>query len=97
MAIGMTPLTPLHSVLTDPEARFQRFGSNGSQLYGKPLVDLAPLARAAAQPEKALSKADGAGAEFQKAFLEAKSDVSSGAKNPSAPVSKTGTYLDLQA
>jgi len=97
MTIGMTPLTPLHPVLTDPEARFQRFGSNGSQLYGKPLVNVAPATRAAAQPDEALSKAERTGTELQKAVPEANPAVPSGFKSPSAPVSKAGTYLDLQA
>jgi hypothetical protein len=40
MAIGAIPLIPLHPTQLNPDARFQRFGLNDSQLQGKPLVDL---------------------------------------------------------
>ena len=39
MAIGTTPIIPLYRVQPDPNARFQRFGVNDSQLFGKPLVE----------------------------------------------------------
>jgi hypothetical protein len=44
MPIGMSSLIPLNQVQADPNARFQRFGLNSSQLFGKPL-DFAPQAQ----------------------------------------------------
>lgn len=38
MAIGMPSLIPLYRVQPDPEARFQRFGANDVQLFGKAMV-----------------------------------------------------------
>jgi hypothetical protein len=38
MAIATAPISPLYRVQTDPAARFQRFGANDSQLFGKPLL-----------------------------------------------------------
>lgn len=38
MGIGETPLIPLYRVQTDPEARFQRFGVNNGQLFGKSML-----------------------------------------------------------
>lgn len=43
MAIGMTPLIPLDRVIADPAARFERFGVNNGQLFGKPMVTLGGL------------------------------------------------------
>ena len=40
MAISMAPLIPLNRVVPSPDARFQRFGVNGTQLFGKPMVQL---------------------------------------------------------
>lgn len=37
MPISPTPIIPLYRVQASPEARFQRFGVNDSQLFGKPL------------------------------------------------------------
>lgn len=56
MAIGAVPLIPMYRVQTNPDARFQRFGLNDSQLYGKPMISFtAPEARPAhpvvAQPQ----------------------------------------------
>lgn len=51
MAIGMSSLIPLYRVQPDPEARFQRFGVNDSQLFGKALVTFGSGAPAA-QPRK---------------------------------------------
>jgi len=56
MAIGTTPIIPLYRVQPDPNARFQRFGVNDSQLFGKPLVETAPAARAA-QPRPVVATA----------------------------------------
>jgi hypothetical protein len=41
MPVGMAPLIPLNRLQPDSNARFQRFGQNDSQLFGKPL-DLVP-------------------------------------------------------
>jgi hypothetical protein len=41
MAIGTTPIIPLYRVQPDPNARFERFGLNDSQLFGKPLLETA--------------------------------------------------------
>ncbi len=43
MAIGMTPLIPLDRVIADPAARFERFGVNNNQLFGKPMVTFGGL------------------------------------------------------
>jgi hypothetical protein len=43
MAIGMTPLIPLDRVIADPAARFERFGVNNDQLFGKPMVTFGGL------------------------------------------------------
>lgn len=37
MAIGFPPLIPLYRVVPDPNARFERFGENNVELFGKPL------------------------------------------------------------
>lgn len=37
MTLGTTPIIPLYQVQSDPQARFQRFGRNGEQLFGKPI------------------------------------------------------------
>ena len=52
MAIGTVPLIPLHRVQSDPNSRFQRFGVDDSQLFGKPLVDFA------SQPQRAVSRTE---------------------------------------
>ena len=47
MSVGLSPILPMNQVQPNPEARFQRFGKNDSQLYGSPMVDLtAPKAQA---------------------------------------------------
>jgi hypothetical protein len=38
MAIGFTPIIPMNPVQPNPDARFQRFGTNESHLFGKPLL-----------------------------------------------------------
>jgi hypothetical protein len=42
MAIGFSPIIPLDRVVPDPDARFQRFGVNDTQLFGKPLLAAEP-------------------------------------------------------
>jgi|GEM_PF-519351 len=56
MAIGTAPLIPLHPVLANPEARFQRFGLNDAQLFGKPLVNLKTASRSAQAERTTLRK-----------------------------------------
>jgi len=38
MAVGFTPIIPMNPIQTNPDARFQRFGTNESQLFGKPML-----------------------------------------------------------
>ena len=38
MAIGFTPIIPMNPIQANPDARFQRFGTNDSQLFGKPML-----------------------------------------------------------
>lgn len=52
MAIGLAPLFPLNRVQTNPEARFQRFGINDSQLFGKPMVQVAASESRPVQPPR---------------------------------------------
>lgn len=103
MSIGMTPLTPLHRVLADPEARFQRFGSNDSQLFGKALVNLAQTVSTDVKSTGVLSnkgrfaagqvRTEAATApEPTPVFLNAVEN-----QTAAASVSKPGTYLDLKA
>ena len=42
MAIGFAPIIPLDRVVPDPNVRFQRFGVNDTQLFGKPLLTAGP-------------------------------------------------------
>jgi hypothetical protein len=42
MAIGFPPLIPLDRVVPDPGARFERFGVDNLQLFGKPLDTTVP-------------------------------------------------------
>jgi hypothetical protein len=42
MAIGFAPLFPLDRVIPDPNARLDRFGEGGYELFGKPLVTSVP-------------------------------------------------------
>ena len=37
MNLAGTPLIPLYQVQANPDARFQRFGRNDGQLFGKPI------------------------------------------------------------
>jgi hypothetical protein len=51
MAIGAIPTIPLYRVQSNPDARFQRFGLNDSQLFGKPMADFTvPAVRPAQVP-----------------------------------------------
>ena len=42
MAIGFPPLIPLDRVIPDPNARFERFGEDNTELFGKPLLTSVP-------------------------------------------------------
>jgi hypothetical protein len=42
MAIGFPPLIPLDRVVPDPNARFERFGEDDTELFGKPLDTAIP-------------------------------------------------------
>jgi hypothetical protein len=42
MAIGFAPIIPLDRVVPDPNARFQRFGVDETELFGKPLLTAGP-------------------------------------------------------
>jgi hypothetical protein len=42
MAIGFPPLIPLDRVIPDPNSRFDRFGVDSTQLFGKPLDTTIP-------------------------------------------------------
>ncbi len=106
MAIGASPIIPLHRVLADPEARFQRFGLNDSQLFGKPLVNLAsPSKRTVAQearPEETLKKTRGLEAEpsAQGALAPELAPTYSGQAETQtglASVPKAGSYVNLKA
>lgn len=88
MGIGFSPLIPLYRVQPNPDERFQRFGVNGSQLYGKPILQLG--SSAPTPHEKKTSEA-----------LETKGQVttysaSAKATGPSSEASK-GQKLDLKA
>lgn len=56
MSVGMSPIIPLYRVQTDPNARFQRFGVNDSQLFGKPLLSV-PQAPVTPQEHPVVRKA----------------------------------------
>lgn len=51
MTLGAIPTIPLYRVQPNPDARFQRFGLNDAQLYGKPMAEFsAPAVRPAQAP-----------------------------------------------
>jgi hypothetical protein len=52
MPIGALPTIPLYRVQPNPDARFQRFGLNDSQLYGKPMAEFSAPALRPAQVER---------------------------------------------
>ncbi len=57
MALSSMPIIPMNRIQPDPEARFQRFGANNGQLYGKPMVDLvAPKAQASPTQPAVISR-----------------------------------------
>lgn len=97
-------LIPLHRVLTDANDRFQRFGANDSQLYGKPLLNFASqlparTVRTQAQPQEEPEGLGMLGAEPSRAgatavpAFPAQSEKQLGAGS----VPKPGSYLDVKA
>jgi hypothetical protein len=60
MAIGMTPLVPLYRVMPDPNARYDRFGIDNNQLFGKPLVAFGGLSIMPAAATQVSSSAEAA-------------------------------------
>ena len=64
MAIGATPLLPLYRVQPDPNARFQRFGLNDSQLHGKPMVETV-TASPSSEPKRAVARTTSAKVKVQ--------------------------------
>jgi hypothetical protein len=98
MAIGMTPLIPLDRVIPDPAARFERFGINNNQLFGKPMVTFGGLTTLPAETRtaSAVPKAEAAptppspGAEPS---LLVKWAENPGTGAPSSP----GALVDVQA
>ncbi len=98
MALGMTPLIPLNRVVPDPNARFERFGQNDAQLFGKPMISaggLSLLTQAASAAYTAF-KADGpdqpAAAPAPTAALTAPLAGAPGTGTPAI-----GSYLDFKA
>jgi hypothetical protein len=87
MAIGMTPLIPLNRIIPDPAARFERFGVNNDQLFGKPMITFGGLStlpaapRAAAKPEAAPAQASPA-ADQRPALAKWAGSPGAGAKSP---------------
>lgn len=97
MAVGMTPLIPLYRVQPDPEARFKRFGSNGSQLIGKPLIEPSQEAKPARSPTPARQPSD-AFAQLQEPG-GARLATGHGPAAPTTPASQglAASYQRLQA
>lgn len=113
MAVGAVPLIPLYRVQPTPDARLQRFGVNDSQLFGKPLVNVAAPESQPIQAPRVESKARLNALSSQEpmegwpqAWFDSRTaptESSSTYQAPSAskstqnPSSKTGTHLDVKA
>ena len=106
MAIGTTPIIPLNRFVPSPDARFQRFGVNDTQLFGKPVVDLAApkvrtpqpptsLPHATAQAHEAAGSKGGAGAEPSTSALGYSAKAGNQPGTGAAP--KVGTLLNTKA
>jgi len=99
MAIGMTPLIPLDRVIADPAARFERFGVNNDQLFGKPMLTFGGLSTlpAASRASAANPKAEAAPAPASPG-KDLQSGLAQWAKNPGtgAPPAP-GALLDVKA
>lgn len=81
MAVGMTPLIPLYRVQSDPDARFQRFGMNESQLIGKPMVNLGPESLPS-QPQRTALRTATTHTQPQEEVLEGNRGVRAGRTQP---------------
>lgn len=97
MALGMAPLIPLNRVVPTPDARFQRFGVNDSELFGTPILDLntpglVPAPRKVERParESAPQAAAAAGARKSGAKAPEKASRTQGPPTPEPPVGYDG-------
>lgn len=101
MGIGQAPLIPLYRFRADPEARFQRFGVNDSQLIGKPLLDLTAIQPPNPQEQAHRRTEFKPGAEEEKAAfrLELGPDYArpNGSRSRQESAAVRGTKLDLKA
>jgi len=107
MAIGMTPISPLYRIQPDPNVRFQRFGVNDSQLFGKPLVETGSqprpvptpleLARAAAKPQAATAAAPKQHQPEPAVLAAANQPAGYSAQGGKATEAKPGSSLNLTA
>lgn len=95
MNLAGSPLIPLYQVQADPDARFQRFGRNDSQLFGKPINAELQAPRRAAEPAPAREKAV-AGREDAPAIVKPARYGASGHSEP-AQATPLGSSLDLEA
>lgn len=95
MTIAGNPLIPLYQVQADPNARFQRFGRNDSQLFGKPINAELQAPRRAAEPVQVREKAV-ADREEAPAAVKPMLYAASGHSEP-ARTAALGSSLDLKA
>jgi hypothetical protein len=98
MAIGMTPLIPLDRVIADPAARFERFGINNNQLFGKPMVTFGGLTTLPAETRTAWATPKAEAAPTPPSPGAEPSPLVKWAENPGtgAP-SSPGALVDVQA
>lgn len=94
MPIGPAPLIPLHRVIPDPEARFQRFGVNDSQLIGKPILSLPAPAKAEEDPKRTRTPEEARPTEAKLAPDYARTVPETRRAGPSA---EPGSLLDVKA
>ena len=112
MTVGAVPSIPLYRVQPNPEARFQRFGINDSQLFGKPMVRAAAPESRPLQPPRGsprivasplhtqdLEDRPKAGLDPQTTNLEASLTYTPGpgTKSASAVSPRIGSQLDVKA
>lgn len=113
MAVGAVPLIPLYRVQPTPDARLQRFGVNDSQLFGKPLMNVAAPESQSIQAQRLESKARPKALSSQEpmegwpqAWLDSRTtppepsptyQAASASKSIQNPSSKPGTHLDVKA
>lgn len=105
MAVGMAALIPLYRVQPDPNARFQRFGVNDTQLFGKPMIDIGNQATAAPAPpprKTESNSAENSRQTAQETWLERpptlpKLEATYGDGKGSATGTSLGTQIDFKA